>query len=591
MPLPTSTSPDQRSRFRAPRALVPIALLLAAGCGDAKPAAPAPQTPVALPSAGASPVQAALEEGVKLAQEGKLQEAIATFERGLRLEPENGKLRHEKGVALIHLNVPAQADAEFTLGIEAEPGRWDNWYDRGIARMQLGRAEEAEADFRKSLELNPKLEVGHYNLGYLLESQALVVLGSVSQDVEKLRAAAECYERAIAVAPEFDAARARLGFVRSRLGETEAARADFAAVLANNPRQPLALLEGARMELSAGELDAALPLVQRLLEEQPDSAEAHYLSGLLAEERSEPEQASQSYQKALALDSVHAQALYRLAAVRESLGDAAGAQQARDQYAEVERLGREVSEKAAAVNSRPDDVFAKYEYAKALTRAQRYDQALQAYNQLLALDPKQLEAAAPKLLPKVWLDIGVLQLDKRRDPKAAKLCFENTLNRQPNNPLAHSLAGKACIGLKDYESAVEHLKAALQGAPDQLVEAYSDLGLAYLMQNKVVDAIGSLEAGLAKSPKHVRMLYNLAGARLQRGELAAAKERYEQVLQVDPQHANARARLAEIAAYEAQQAAALGAGGAAGTAAPAGAGSPPGGAGAPPPGGGKDPRH
>ncbi|TAJ18402.1 MAG: tetratricopeptide repeat protein, partial [Planctomycetota bacterium] len=370
-PTPKTPHPRQSERATRARSLAwCAALFVAAGCGDAKPGQPASgansNAPLANASSALNPVQAALEEGVKLAQAGKLPEAIATFERGLRLEPENGKLRHEKGVALIQLNVPAQAEAEFSLGIEAEPGRWDNWYDRAIARMQLGRSADAEADFRKSLELNPQNEAGHYNLGYLLESQALVVLGSVSQDVEKLGQAAQCYQRAIDVQPAFDAARARLGFVRARLGETEDARREFSAVLARNPRQPLALLEGARMELNAGEIDAAAPLVERLLEVQPDSAEAHYVAGQLAEEQSALEKARTAYERAFELDTSHAQALYRLAAVRETLGDADGAHKARAAYEEIKRLGTEVSEKLAAMNSRPDDLLAKYEYAKAL---------------------------------------------------------------------------------------------------------------------------------------------------------------------------------------------------------------------------------
>jgi tetratricopeptide (TPR) repeat protein len=557
-PFPTPRAPQ------LPRSLALFAALLAAsGCGDSKPpqtsSGASPAAPIASAPNALNPVQAALEDGVKLAHAGKLPEAVATFDRGLRLEPENGKLRHEKGVALVHLNAPAQAEAEFTLGIEAEPGRWDNWYDRGIARMQLGRTQEAEADFKQSLELNPRNEAGHYNLGYLLESQAVVVLGAVSLDVEKLGAAAQCYQRAIDVQPAFDGARARLGLVYAQLGRIEDARREFGTVLASNPQQPLALLEGARLELRAGEIDVAQPLVERLLEVSPDSAEAHYVAGQLAEERSEPERARTAYERAFELDASHAQALYRLAAVRETLGDAAGAQQARDAYAEVERLGGDVAEKLAAMNSRPTDPRAKYEYAKALARARRYDQALQTYNQLIALDPAALNAVDPKLLPRLWLEMGLLQLDKKRDAKAARVCFENTLTRQPNNALAHSLAGKACLGLKDYESAVEHLKAALQGAPDQLLEAYSDLGLAYLMQNKIVDAIGILEAGLAKAPTHVRMLQSLAGARLQRGDVAQAKAHYEQVLKLDPRNSTARTRLGEIAAREAQQAAGGGA--------------------------------
>lgn len=547
MPFPPTQPRPRSSRARAAAELA--FLLVLTGCSespDSKSSTSAPLAGSGASSTAISPVQAALIDGVRLANEGRFEEAVATFDRGLRLEPDNAKLRHEKGIALLQMGSAAQAEAEFTLGIEAEPGRWDNWSQRGATRFQMGRLSEAEADLVHALELNPNNELAHYNLGYLRESRAMVVLGAVSLDVEQMELAAQSYQRALELLPAHDAARARLAGVLNRLGRKEEARKAYAEVLERNPKQELALLECARLEVETGAPEAAAPLLARLLEQRPDSAEGLYLSGQVAEEMGELQSARDNYEKAIAQDGSLAHALYRLAAVQEALGESAAAEQTRARHAEVEALGREVSEKLAAVNSQPENPMLRYQYARSLARAQRIDQALAAYNQLLSLPPQQFAAADPKLMPQAWLEAGVLHLEKKHNAKAARTCFENTLNRQPNFPLAHALAGKACLGLDDNEAAIEHLKAALQGAPN-LIEAHSNLGIAFVKQGRWVDAIGALEAGLAKAPKHVTMQYNLAGAYLARGSVEQAKAMYERLLEQDPEHADARARLAQIA--------------------------------------------
>jgi superkiller protein 3 len=507
--------------------------------GSTSGGAPATQPPQAL-----SPVRAALEDGVRLANEGKYPEAVAAFERGVRLEPENAKLRHELGVVLIKLGSSLRAEAEFTAGIEAEPGGPDNWYDRSIARMQLGRLADAEKDLLQALALNPKHAIAEYNLGFLLESQALVVLGSVTQDTDKLQRAVAAYQRALALEPGFDGARARLGLVLSRLHRTDEARQVLVEVLAKSPDQPLALLERVRLECESGEFEAATPLLERLLKVQPENHEAHYFAGTLAEERGHTADARAAYQRAVELFPGYSVGWFRLAATLEQLGDAPAAAKARERFSEVEKLASDVSEKQAAINSQPGNPRLRYELARALARAQRIDESLLAYNQTLAIEPKY---------PGAWFEAGVLQLEKKQDAKAARLCFETTLTYQPNNPLAHALAGRACLALKDLESAQEHLQVALQGAPD-FVEAMADLGVVYTLQGKLIDAIATLEAGAAKAPQHTRVLYNLGGAYFQRGDAARARASYQKVLTIDPEHAGAKQRLVDIAEAEARRA-------------------------------------
>src|SRR5437868_8157632 len=102
--------------------------------------------------------------GVKLAREQQLQEAIGCFEQAIRLDP---------CYALAHRNL-------------------------GYARELLGDQAGAIACYRQVLEINPLALDTINRLGELLFAS-----GAVGQ-------AAECFERACALAPQNSAARSNL---------------------------------------------------------------------------------------------------------------------------------------------------------------------------------------------------------------------------------------------------------------------------------------------------------------------------------------------------------------------------------------------
>lgn len=89
-------------------------------------------------------------------------------------------------------------------------------------------------------------------------------------------------------------------------------------------------LEDARALADSGQLAAAMLACQRLLQEHPASAEAHYLYGLVRDAAGSHALAAQQYRKALYLDPAHHEALVHLALLLEHQGDLDGARRLRE---------------------------------------------------------------------------------------------------------------------------------------------------------------------------------------------------------------------------------------------------------------------
>ncbi len=78
---------------------------------------------------------------------GRPKEALAEFDRALRLEPEHLKAVYERAALLMEARRPAEALAGFEACLEADPQDADARRNRARLLLALGRWPEAEAAF------------------------------------------------------------------------------------------------------------------------------------------------------------------------------------------------------------------------------------------------------------------------------------------------------------------------------------------------------------------------------------------------------------------------------------------------------------
>lgn len=241
-------------------------------CGRLGPAGPR-RAP-----AGEAAAQVNLGNG--LARRGRLEEASASFERALALDPDLAEAHHNLGTVLLETGHRELAVERYRRATAANPGYAEAHESLGGVLLELGRIEEAVASYRRALEIRPASVCAWHNL-----ANALAGLGRIDD-------ALVAYRRALALEPN-------------------------SAELHNNLGS---LLRG------CGHLEEAVACFSRSIDLAPDFAEAHANMGLAQRLQSRPHEARASCLRALELKPDFAPALTTLAESHADTGDFAGAE-------------------------------------------------------------------------------------------------------------------------------------------------------------------------------------------------------------------------------------------------------------------------
>ncbi len=92
-----------------------------------------------------------------IAQSGARQfrEAIATFTKGLEIEPNNALLLRWRGHRHLSVREFDKAFADLSRGSTLDPSIYGNWYHLGIVQFLRGNFNDAAASFEKALPIAP----------------------------------------------------------------------------------------------------------------------------------------------------------------------------------------------------------------------------------------------------------------------------------------------------------------------------------------------------------------------------------------------------------------------------------------------------
>ena len=105
--------------------------------------------------------------GRALAEEGRLNEALACYDRALAIRPDVPELLNNRGNALCNLGLPDEAETSLRRALGLRPEFANAHYNLGNVLLDLWRPEDAEASFPEDPLLRPQNAKAHHNLGYL----------------------------------------------------------------------------------------------------------------------------------------------------------------------------------------------------------------------------------------------------------------------------------------------------------------------------------------------------------------------------------------------------------------------------------------
>jgi tetratricopeptide (TPR) repeat protein len=234
-----------------------------------------------------------------------------------------------------------------------------------------------------------------------------------------------------------------------------------------------------------GYRDQAVEAFLRVIQEDPEHADAHYNLGTLYLEMKMPQDARRHLLRAVEIRPGHFDALNNLGLLAAEEGDSQGARR----YFE------------AAIQQNP-----------------RYAVALRNLGNLCRREH---------------------QWDKARD------ALERALEIEPEDAEIHYSLGMLFVQQNDAETARKYLETALRLRPDY-PEALNNLGVLDMLTGRPEAALAKFQECLRLAPDFDQAYMNLARAYVSRGEPKKAQEVLRELLERHPNHTQAREALAHI---------------------------------------------
>ena len=334
-----------------------------------------------------------------------------------------------------------------------------------------------------------------------LASHAALLAYGTPDTAEALAAA----ERWQSLAPESVDASHFVAVLKARLGDADGSAAQFQSLL----KAGLDKTCVTAAELLEDETDAphALPVLQRLIDDAPQSADAHYAYAHAAMHYRHYSDAVDESRRALALDPSSDSILILLSRALASSGK-------RDEALPLLE---------ARVHASPDDLALRLAYAALLADAARYGTARGELEAVLKFHPGNLD---------VLYTLGLLSLEDK-DLAAAEDYFTRLLKTGKRNDDANYYLGQVAEGQKRYPQALDWYNKVGDG--DRWFQAQTAIGRS-LVEGGSPDAAGNffdeLVAGDPDNEVSIRLAEGQVFSDL--GQDAFALKIYDQALKVRP---------------------------------------------------------
>jgi tetratricopeptide (TPR) repeat protein len=426
------------------------------------------------------PLYRDLIEGRVLLARGDAKGALASFDKAIRLWPDNAGARFEAGRAAQQIGDRERARSEFRESVRANAKATDAALALAMMAYESGDYAEASS-FAANFIQNRKPEQSY---PYLLRARAETQLGHY-----------KAARTALDEVPKKDGAAAEVVAERANVEQAEkGSQAAIDVIRASgldltDPANEKALRALIHAQTELGQLAGALAAADAAVARHPDHAGFEQVRASVLALSGRREEAVASLQKALELDPDDARALGALATVTAQQGDQAKA---------VELFDR------AAATDPSDPAYAYGAAQLSLALGHRED----AEARLSALVGAAPALAGPRN------DLAYLLADRGADlDRALELALE--AQRLDSNPDTLDTLGFVYLKRGESAAAIENFQHALADRPDSPTVLYH-LGLALKARGDSGRAIDALEQALAAG--------DFSDATSARQELAALRQ-------------------------------------------------------------------
>lgn len=457
-----------------------------------------------VPSLRAQPT--AMEEGVRLFREGKLDQALVKLNEAHRIAPRDATIENLLGITETGLGHIEEADNHYRNAIRLDPSQAAPHRNLGFNLLNSKDYAHAEPELREASHLDPKDHFVHFYL--------LLLALATGHDADVL------VEASLAGQLVDNDPDACTGLIEAevRTGHTEDAISQINRLEAANQLSPAREYQIAIL-LSQHSLYAeSVHCFRRIATLNPSWESRYNLALALLYD-------GQSAEAATLLTALHAERPAH-ADTLMFLGSAFELQQKMPEALEAYRAA------LAADPSNPDRML---EYTRLLMDMDRYDEAIQVVQAGMG----EASSTAP-----LQLRLGAVEMVKG-NYAAARDAFQAALATDPQLDVAYvGLAQTYSRQGNDLE-AIHILEAARTKLPDRyLLEYY--FGMLASRLGRGQEAMLALEKAAQLQPKSPNPVFELGKLRASQQDWPEARDAFIHVIELNPQYAPAHYQLSQV---------------------------------------------
>ncbi len=297
----------------------------------------------------------------------------------------------------------------------------------------------------------------------------------------------------------------------------EKALETFEKAVAADPKSVQALLALASYHNRHGDIEKAYEYMAHLFDAHPENADAFVGRGLLryAEKAKRPELSD--YEKALAIEPTHREALFNLAAAyleQNKLPAAADKVKRLKTLVPGEglvyylegllrgregRLKEEIKCYERARELDPESVAIHYNLGVALLEAERAAESIDAFRVALELDPEALD---------IYLNLGSAYFEENRNEEAVTVLAKASEKFPDCADVFYNLGYVLAAG-HQYDAAVEAYQKAV-AIDNTMADAYYNMAFIRFKRGQYDKAIAGYQRVIELEPERFKAYYNLA---------------------------------------------------------------------------------